>query len=203
MQDKKADVTREALHSSFYELLKEKRYEDINVKDITENAFTSRANFYYYYRSKEEMMYALFYELKYSIGIEIDKRVEQLREVDVNDSEALSAILYPSIFRTLEYVKSNKWIFILDKRTNDFDFISTLRVEYEKNITKHFSADIKKYNNAEFIRINTLFYTSGVAAVIAEWISTDMQTSIKLIATTLYLQLYNLFMILYRTHIVD
>lgn len=203
MLTKKADITREALHNSFYELLKEKRYEDIKVKDITEHAFTSRANFYYYYKNKEEMMLTIFYELKRSIRVEMNSRIKELKSIDINDETALYKVLYPSILKNMEYIKNNIWIFILDKRANDFNFIDILAQEHEVNVIRFLPENVEKYNSPDFIKMNCLFYSNGAAAIIDQWIGTDMQMPIKMVAMILYLQLRELLALLQESYTTE
>ena len=55
-QDMRARRTRKWLQAALIELMKERPFEDIQIKELTARAQVSRAAFYLHYRSKEELL---------------------------------------------------------------------------------------------------------------------------------------------------
>ncbi|MCI0550259.1 MAG: TetR/AcrR family transcriptional regulator [Anaerolineae bacterium] len=55
-EDRRIRRTRQLLRDSFLELLKEKRYEDISVQDISARADVARSTFYVHYMDKEDLL---------------------------------------------------------------------------------------------------------------------------------------------------
>jgi AcrR family transcriptional regulator len=56
INDKRAIRSRQLLRGAFLGLLKEKRYEDISVRDIIERAGVARSTFYAHYIDKEDLL---------------------------------------------------------------------------------------------------------------------------------------------------
>ena len=88
-EDRRIQRTRQLLRDAMVELILEKGYENIYVKDITERANVSRATFYLHYKDKEELLtkslYTVFDELIATVGdfdtdalITFDARIRRL-----------------------------------------------------------------------------------------------------------------------------
>jgi AcrR family transcriptional regulator len=54
--DRRSQRTRQALHDALFELMMEKGYEAISVKDIIERANVGRSTFYAHYADKDELL---------------------------------------------------------------------------------------------------------------------------------------------------
>jgi AcrR family transcriptional regulator len=61
--DPRVRRTRQLLRNALIELIQEKGYDDITVKDITERATLNRATFYLHYRDKEDLLAKGFAEI--------------------------------------------------------------------------------------------------------------------------------------------
>lgn len=66
--DRRVQRTKLDVYDAFFELLKEKKYEQITIKDMIERAGYSRATFYSHYKKKDDLLHEiidfLFRELK-------------------------------------------------------------------------------------------------------------------------------------------
>ena len=54
--DRRVQRTRRALRNALLELVKEKKYDDISVEEITQHANLGRATFYLHYKDKEDLL---------------------------------------------------------------------------------------------------------------------------------------------------
>lgn len=61
--DPRVRRTRQLLRNALIELIQEKGYNDVTVKDITERATLNRATFYLHYRDKEDLLAKGFEEI--------------------------------------------------------------------------------------------------------------------------------------------
>ncbi|HXF86455.1 MAG TPA: TetR/AcrR family transcriptional regulator [Anaerolineales bacterium] len=62
-KDRRIQRTRQALRAALLDLLKEKRYDDISIEEITERANVGRATFYLHYKDKEDLLLEEFSEM--------------------------------------------------------------------------------------------------------------------------------------------
>ncbi|MFS0820390.1 TetR/AcrR family transcriptional regulator [Bacillus sp. 1P02SD] len=54
--DKRVQKTKQDLYSAFFELLKQKKYVQITIKDIIESAGCSRGTFYTHYNNRDDLL---------------------------------------------------------------------------------------------------------------------------------------------------
>ncbi|KOS68177.1 hypothetical protein AEA09_06165 [Lysinibacillus contaminans] len=57
--DRRVQRTKLDLYDAFFELLKEKKYEQITIKDMIERAGYSRATFYSHYKKKDDLLHEI------------------------------------------------------------------------------------------------------------------------------------------------
>ena len=59
--DKRIEKTKHMIKSAMLNLMKKKSFNKITVKEICDNAFTSRITFYTYYENKNELVEDIFH----------------------------------------------------------------------------------------------------------------------------------------------
>lgn len=55
-EDRRSERTRQTLNQALYELMQKKRYDDITVQDILDQANVGRSTFYAHYQDKEDLL---------------------------------------------------------------------------------------------------------------------------------------------------
>jgi AcrR family transcriptional regulator len=99
---KDPEVRRKELIDIAVSLFVEKGYENTSVSDIVKNAHVAQGTFYYYFKSKDEILDAII-----DITVEeIEKRIQKLAS---QDTDAVSKLLgffniYYSVFRNREKI---------------------------------------------------------------------------------------------------
>ena len=89
--------TQKSIKNAFYELIEEKGFDHISVKDITERAMISRNTFYLHYNDKFDLLNKICDELVFKLFIGVGKQLRRetrkLR-VDISMSKALKRLAF-------------------------------------------------------------------------------------------------------------
>lgn len=67
-QDLRVKKTKAAIYNAFFELLAEKGYRNITIKDISEKAMINRKTFYFHYETKEDLYNEIMTEILDSVS---------------------------------------------------------------------------------------------------------------------------------------
>lgn len=97
---RKSDLTRERIVDAARHVFSRKGFSGVTIRDITQRAEVTRANFYYYFRDKAE----LFYELGTATYLEVLGVVESFSEVSSPPQEAE---IEQWVLRYFEYLDRN------------------------------------------------------------------------------------------------
>lgn len=84
--------TQKAIKSAFFELLDEKTFEHISVKDITDRALISRNTFYLHYADKYELLNKVCDELIIKLFFRISKQLRRVQREEFT-VESIAGIL--------------------------------------------------------------------------------------------------------------
>jgi len=76
--DRRVQRTRRALRNALLELVKEKKYDDISVEEITQHANLGRATFYLHYKDKEDLLVDEFNEI-------VNERARTISDIPFSD----------------------------------------------------------------------------------------------------------------------
>ncbi|WP_102692163.1 TetR/AcrR family transcriptional regulator [Rummeliibacillus pycnus] len=178
-QDRRILKTKNEIKQALTELIEEKRFEAITVRDITERANINRGTFYLHYQDK--------YDLLKQCEDEIIKNIiENVRDVQVYDIEELIAKEkpFPFIVTILEYIQENAdFLRAVLGPNGDPSFQEKLK---EVMIQNFF---FKKLNNPSTtvpIDILTTYISSAHLGVIQQWLNTGMKQSPEEMASILF-----------------
>ena len=69
--------TQKSIKNAFYELIEEKGFDHISVKDITERAMISRNTFYLHYNDKFDLLNKICDELVFKLFIGVGKQLRR------------------------------------------------------------------------------------------------------------------------------
>lgn len=89
--------TQKSIKNAFYELIEEKGFDHISVKDITERAMISRNTFYLHYNDKFDLLNKICDELVFKLFIGVGKQLRrETRKLRVDIYGAASVIKWES-----------------------------------------------------------------------------------------------------------
>lgn len=164
-QDRRVRRTQKLLKESLLELMDQKEFKNISIKDITELADLNRGTFYLHYTDT----YSLLQEMESEVLKDFQEIVSD--RCNAFEKDSLLHVIYPII----EYIEKNKKIcktFFENNASNDF--VNRFHLLILKNGT----AIIKEqYPNAREVTLNYFFefITYGLTGVLKLWLDTDMK----------------------------
>ncbi|MFD2831596.1 TetR/AcrR family transcriptional regulator [Corticicoccus populi] len=104
MENRKDDLrkikTRMALDGAFTSLIKEKSFDDISVKDITERAMINRGTFYMHFQDKYELLNAYETELLSGLSKNLMENIDEHQKLTRKMAKDIA-------IKTFEYVDVN------------------------------------------------------------------------------------------------
>lgn len=167
------------MDKAFLDLLAEKDFEYITVKDICKRAGVNRSTFYLHYETVAELLnesveYMSNDFLKYFSENDIRAKIKN------SPLDELMLIKPDYIIPYLSYIKDNKKLFqtaVLHSGTLQLD------KNYKKLFEYVFSPILTRFEIPENERHYTMaFYINGIIALIMEWLKNNCRESIEDIA---------------------
>lgn len=181
--DKRVERTRNAILKAFKEMIIEKDFNDITIKELAQRANINRKTFYLHYESMEEILFDLSLELSDKIVASLLRRDFFKAEKDLDQFN----ILIDAISETInsDYPLASKLI------TNDsYHFFS----RDIKNLVKdYFINKIKTKTDLDETSLNLIgdYIASGLAKLLKEWFKNPGDLSVNDIATLASKIIYN------------
>jgi AcrR family transcriptional regulator len=167
MIDKRIGRTRNTLINSLIELIRNKRFENISVLDITNHAGFNRGTFYIHFRDKEDLLSAV-------VADKLEGIVSCLRKIRVNSSDSEGKESMENLFL---FVEENSHFFKVvfnENKIEDFRFQMFLTY-------KQFYDEINLDENIEGDETLKDFYVRFIAAaslgILIYWINDEMELS--------------------------
>lgn len=167
------------MDKAFLDLLAEKDFEYITVKEICKRADVNRSTFYLHY----ETIADLLNESVEYISNDFQKYFSQNDIISKINSLPLEELIFIKpdyIIPYLSYVKDNKKLFqtaVLHSGTLQFD------KAYKRMFEYIFSPILMRFDIPENERQYTMaFYINGIIALIMEWLKNDYRESVEDIA---------------------
>lgn len=168
------------MDEAFIELLEEKDFEYISVKEICERAGVNRSTFYLHYETigdllEESVSYMNERFLEYFNG----NGQSIVGRIDVADIKELYLVTPDYLRPYLEYIKEHQRVFLTAmKRSNALRLADT----YHRMFTHVFSPIMDRLSVLEKEKKYLLsFYMNGILAVIKTWISGNCEDDIDFI----------------------
>lgn len=164
MEDRRVRRTKKLLRESLAELMDEKEFKDITVKEITDRADLNRGTFYLHYKDTYDLLEKIEDDLIHTFEI----LIEEYHPTENN----LSA--FTIIHQVFDYITENQKICKLL-------FLNYCSENYEKKllniitskgfeINSRFFADVDK-KKAEY---KSFFFAYGLFGLVKKWLADDM-----------------------------
>jgi len=117
MTDKRILKTRQALKSTLIDMMKSQPFQKIRVKDLCEQANTSKLTFYTHYDDK----YALLQDVAFDMEQEVMEKYMELKEQDVSENDIVQHNRH--LLQAILYVRDKyKQVFDLAKKEKSYSF---------------------------------------------------------------------------------
>jgi TetR/AcrR family transcriptional regulator, cholesterol catabolism regulator len=163
-------------------LMESKGYQGTSVQDIIELANLSKGTFYYYFDSKEDLLYLIHDQF---IEYELEKAKEVLEDQTLSSSEKIRKMIYVS-WHCIEKFKENVTIFFQEMKymnANKFDVVRKKREEFENCYVTIIEEGISNGEFSEDTRKKIVsFSIIGMISWGVNWYKEGRQLTIKEIA---------------------
>lgn len=164
-EDRRIRRTRNILKSSLAELMLEKDFKDITVKDIAERADINRGTFYLHYKDA----YDLLEKIEDEIIVEFQSMIETYRP------KVSLVTLLPILEPIADYILKNKTIcFSLLENPSNNSFLYKFRKLIAENGTTFISEKFPNYNKDIYDYYIT-FISFGILGQIKHWSQTNFK----------------------------
>lgn len=160
-RDKRVERTRNAIISTFKEMIIEKDFKDITIKELAERAHINRKTFYLHYESIDEILFDLSLDLSDYV-FDILKR-QGFFEGDINEAKINTLVNSLNDALTNDFVIAKKLI-----SSDSYHFF----IRNIKDLFKDaFIRKIKIYHDVDEYKMNIVgdFIGSGVAKILKDW----------------------------------
>ena len=162
-EDRRIRRTKKLLKQALAQLMDEKDFKDITVKDITERADLNRGTFYLHYTDT--------YDILNKIEDEILKNIQNMIDQNIEKTNASDSVI-PALKPIAEYIMENADICrCLINNKASVDFIE----KFQNLIYDNCSDIIKRRHNVKDSKQNEFylsFITLGIIGMVKKWLDT-------------------------------
>ena len=167
-EDRRIRRTKKLLKQALAQLMDEKDFKDITVKDITERADLNRGTFYLHYMDT--------YDILNKIEDEILKNIQNMIDQNIEKTNASDSVI-PALKPIAEYIMENADICrCLINNKASVDFIE----KFQNLIYDNCSDIIKRRHNVKDSKQNEFylsFITLGIIGMVKKWLETRPMVS--------------------------
>ncbi|WP_239256612.1 TetR/AcrR family transcriptional regulator C-terminal domain-containing protein [Listeria ilorinensis] len=181
--------TKKTIQNSLLEILATTPFEKITVKQLTAQAFISRAHFYYHFEDKYAVLEALENEFLEKFKSILSENTSFLKEV--HDEEDILNLLYENTLKNMEFFQRNALFLtrIMGKNGDPY-FFDRLYQIYENHFIIALPNNFSEYHNQD-VKNFLIFITKGIAATIEFWIKSDFEKSAENMTTIIVSYLHS------------
>lgn len=169
--------TATKMDEAFLDLLSQKDFAFITVKEICEKAGVNRSTFYLHYETVSDLLFeSIEYINEQFLNYNPDSQriMSRLKDCPLNE---LYLITPKYLTPYLNYIKENRRLF-----KNAMENASTLRLEetYDKMFFHVFTPILERFQvPAQDRKYIMAFYIHGIIAIVKEWIKQDCSDSME------------------------
>ena len=169
-QDLRVQKTRQAILTTFFELLQTKTFEQITIQDLCDKANIRRSTFYRHFNDKYDL-------LNYGIGLMIDHfRALYLPEINPDNPRHFFEKLIKDI---LQFIYENKAIV---RSVINLNYYGEVYSIFYDQIYEAVKKQIEFDQRSGQFYVDTMMYgqflTGGILSVITNWLQQGQQQSI-------------------------
>ncbi|WP_238916465.1 TetR/AcrR family transcriptional regulator [Clostridium sp. YIM B02555] len=186
IKDRRIRKTKKLLREALTELMNEKNFENITVKDLTERADLNRGTFYLHYRD----IYDFLEQSEDEIIQEINNIIIKFDPVLLAEYN-LKNKPFPPLVELFEYFADNMdFGKALMGSKGDISFLEKLRVAFTTEAKKWIKIS-RKNNNMIFDKYFVDYSVFGFIGIIKKWFESNMETPPKEMAVMAVKTIFN------------
>ncbi|WP_442598831.1 TetR/AcrR family transcriptional regulator [Neobacillus sp. D3-1R] len=176
LSDKRTMRTKRIIRDSLTELMEEKGFDGITVRDLTAKAEINRGTFYIHYRDKfdllEQSENEIFQELETIVQV-----VSQINPLEVMKHNLQNEPL-PFLIKLFEYFQENSnFLKVILGPNGDASFQVRLKEFIKKSFLQHLVIKLNKEDMLVPVDFLIAYVSSAHLGVIQHWLETGMEKS--------------------------
>ncbi|MEH6943776.1 TetR/AcrR family transcriptional regulator [Bacillus sp. JJ722] len=183
--DRRINKTRKVIREALTELMDEKGFDAVTVRDLTERADINRSTFYLHYRDKYDLLEKSEEEILQKIE-EIVMYVKSLTPKELQIFYSGSEP-FPFIVKLIECFQENsQFMKVILGSKGDLSFQVKIKEIMERNMLDNAISKFKEENLLIPVDVFIAYTTSAHLGVIQHWLNTGMKQSPHDIALILF-----------------
>ncbi|MGG0451833.1 TetR/AcrR family transcriptional regulator [Priestia megaterium] len=173
--------TRKMIKESFIDLIQEKGYESITIRDIADNALINRATFYLHYVDKQDLVDKLIDEVFEELTDIINPCIYiQKKRVNISQFQSMIEAIFTNIFHRAAFYQ----IMLSEKGVHGFN--RKMQEVIQEKFRKEFATinlQEQKFSTPPELLIH--FISSALIGTVEWWVNNDLVYSPKHMAVQL------------------
>lgn len=167
----------------FIKELQTKQIDSIQIVDLVKKANISRVTFYKYFKNKIDIIDSLLEDIVYEFHELLKKNIDFLTNLNVKDATLVKNSLFQNTLEILCFFKSNrKYIEALLSIPHIIDFMDILHSVYYNHFFKALPLSFHTESDLKTLKINVLYMTNGISAIVKEWFLLEFKEKPEVIA---------------------
>lgn len=166
------------MDNAFLELLSQKDYQSITIKEICAKAGVNRSTFYLHYEAIDDLLCETIENVNNNFRTSMHKDDENfVRKIKTCPLEELYLITSDYLLPYLNYIKENKSLFCTFLKN-----ATTIKSSdtYGKMFNHVFFPILERFEVPEEIRTYMMtYYVNGIIAIILQWLKNDCKESVE------------------------
>lgn len=163
VEDRRVRRTKSLIRNAFLTLLAKKRFDQITVTDIIQEADYNRATFYRHYHDKEDLVNQI---IKRQINLLVESIIQPFEDkgiIDFTELEPNDIMLFDHIIEEKDFYEL--WDKLKEIPDFQINYVRLLREAYNNKVVLLSSSE-EEVN----IIFHTLFFAYGIAGILFNWI---------------------------------
>ena len=166
-QDRRVRKTRQQLRRCLAILLKEKKIQEITVREITEMADLNRGTFYLHYRDVFDLLEQIEKELLSGLDAALQK-------YQANEIREKPSLVFTEVF---QYTKENAdMVQILLGENGDLNFVNQVKALVREKCLKDWM-ELYRSQDSQIFEAYYAFIVSGCLGLVTYWLESGMKES--------------------------
>ncbi|MDO5417661.1 MAG: TetR-like C-terminal domain-containing protein [Lachnospiraceae bacterium] len=170
--DRRVRKTRKQLRHCLAVLLKEKKIQDITVREITDMADLNRGTFYLHYKDVFDLLEQIEKEL-------LEELNEALKKYQASDLRHRPALIFSDVFQIIQ--DNSEMVQILLGENGDLNFVNQVKAVVREKCLKDW-IEIFRGQDAALFAAYYSFVVSGALGLVGYWLQSGMKESPKELA---------------------
>lgn len=163
--DRRVRKTRRILRQCLTTLLKEKKIQEITVREMAEMADINRGTFYLHYKD----VYDLMEQIENELMAELE---EVLDHHSVQDLMVQPSLIFKELYPMVQ--KNSDIISLLMGQNGDLNFVNRLQAILRERFVKHWQ-NLNDWGDPDSLEAYSSFIVTGCIGVVQYWLDSGMR----------------------------